>query len=191
MPAEQQALSSTQPRSCVCGGEARHEDHHLRPQLRPAGLSARLLERCRGGEVCGPALLFICTRKIEALTQVHDAIRTRNVLFHRAMGGVAGNLQKELTSMFASDHRRHAQLEPTVLEMDLAANSRWEPHTDRGGCDRAWAPSRLMATMSRAIRLTTYGMPPNSCGPARWRIARTHYPPCQTSPSRHRTESSS
>jgi glucosylceramidase len=23
-----------------------------------------------------------------------------------------------------------------VLEWNLAANSRWEPHTDRGGCDR-------------------------------------------------------
>jgi len=24
----------------------------------------------------------------------------------------------------------------TVLEWNLAANSKWEPHTDRGGCDR-------------------------------------------------------
>jgi glucosylceramidase len=51
--------------------------------------------------------------------------------------GAPGNLQEELTwqvrDLIIGAPRNWSR---TVLEWNLAANSRWEPHTDRGGCDR-------------------------------------------------------
>ena len=75
--------------------------------------------------------------KIEALTQVHDAHPDKNVYFTEQWVGAPSNLQKELTfhvrELIIGATRNWSR---TVLEWNLAANSRWQPHTDRGGCDR-------------------------------------------------------
>ena len=75
--------------------------------------------------------------KIEVLTAVHDAHPDKNVYFTEQWVGAPGNLPKELTrhvrDLIIGVTRNWSR---TVLEWNLAANSRWEPHTDRGGCDR-------------------------------------------------------
>ncbi|HEU0040659.1 MAG TPA: glycoside hydrolase family 30 beta sandwich domain-containing protein [Verrucomicrobiae bacterium] len=75
--------------------------------------------------------------KIEVLTTVHDAHPDKNLYFTEQWVGAPGNLQKELTvhvrELIIGATRNWSR---TVLEWNLAANSRWEPHTDRGGCDR-------------------------------------------------------
>jgi len=75
--------------------------------------------------------------KIDVLTTVHDAHPDKNLYFTEQWVGAPGNLQKELTvhvrELIIGATRNWSR---TVLEWNLAANSRWEPHTDRGGCDR-------------------------------------------------------
>lgn len=75
--------------------------------------------------------------KIEALTTVHDAHPDKHVYFTEQWVGAPGNLPKELTfhvrELIIGATRNWSRI---VLEWNLAANSRWEPHTDRGGCDR-------------------------------------------------------
>jgi glucosylceramidase len=73
--------------------------------------------------------------KIEALATVHNTHPNKNLYFTEQWVGAPGNLQKELTwhvrELIVGGTRNWSR---TVLEWNLAANSRWEPHTDRGGC---------------------------------------------------------
>ena len=75
--------------------------------------------------------------KIEALSTVHDAHPDKKIYFTEQWVGAPGNLRKELIfhvrELIIGATRNWSR---TVLEWNLAANSRWEPHTDRGGCDR-------------------------------------------------------
>ena len=75
--------------------------------------------------------------KIAALGTLHDAHPDKNLYFTEQWVGAPGNLQKELTfhvgELIIGATRNWSR---TVLEWNLAANSRWEPHTDRGGCNR-------------------------------------------------------
>ena len=75
--------------------------------------------------------------KIEVLTTVHDAHPDKNVYFTEQWVGAPGNLQRELTrhvrELIIGATRNWSR---TVLEWNLASDPRWEPHTDRGGCDR-------------------------------------------------------
>lgn len=75
--------------------------------------------------------------KIDALSKVHDAHPDKNIYFTEQWVGAPGNLPKELTfhvrELIIGATRNWSR---TVLEWNLAANSRWEPHTDRGGCTR-------------------------------------------------------
>jgi len=75
--------------------------------------------------------------KIDALAKVHDAHPDKNIYFTEQWVGAPGDLQKELPrhvrELIIGATRHWSR---TVLEWNLAANSRWEPHTDRGGCNR-------------------------------------------------------
>ena len=75
--------------------------------------------------------------KIDVLTKVHDAHPNKNIYFTEQWIGAPGNLQKDLTwhvrELIIGATRNWSR---TVLEWNLASNSRWEPHTDRGGCNR-------------------------------------------------------
>ena len=75
--------------------------------------------------------------RIEALTRVHEAHPDKHVYFTEQWVGAPGDLRKELTwhvrELIIGATRNWSR---TVLEWNLAADSRWEPHTDRGGCDR-------------------------------------------------------
>jgi len=75
--------------------------------------------------------------KIEALTKVHDAHPDKHIYFTEQWIGAPGNLSGDLPwhvrELIIGATRNWSRV---VLEWNLAANSRWEPHTDRGGCDR-------------------------------------------------------
>jgi glucosylceramidase len=75
--------------------------------------------------------------RIEALTAVHDAHPDKNLYFTEQWVGAPGNLRQELTwhvrELIIGATRNWSR---TVLEWNLASDPRWEPHTDRGGCDR-------------------------------------------------------
>ncbi len=75
--------------------------------------------------------------KIDALTTVHDAHPDKNLYFTEQWIGAPGNFRGDLNwhvrELIIGATRNWSR---TVLEWNLAANSRWEPHTDRGGCTR-------------------------------------------------------
>jgi glucosylceramidase len=75
--------------------------------------------------------------KIETLGKVHDAHPDKNIYFTEQWIGAPGNLRGDLAwhgrELIIGATRNWSR---TVLEWNLAANSKWEPHTDRGGCDR-------------------------------------------------------
>lgn len=75
--------------------------------------------------------------EIDALTKVHDAYPDKHVYFTEqwigAPGHLSGNLRWHIRELIIGATRNWSR---TVLEWNLAADSKWEPHTDRGGCDR-------------------------------------------------------
>lgn len=75
--------------------------------------------------------------EIEALTKVHDAYPDKHVYFTEQWIGAPGHLRSDLRwhvrELIIGATRNWSR---TVLEWNLAADSNWEPHTDRGGCDR-------------------------------------------------------
>jgi glucosylceramidase len=77
------------------------------------------------------------TGRIEALTKVHDAHPDKHVYFTEHWIGAPGNFRGDLTwhvrELIIGASRNWSR---TVLEWNLAADSRWRPHTDRGGCNR-------------------------------------------------------
>ncbi len=75
--------------------------------------------------------------KITALTQVHDAHPDKHVYFTEQWIGAPGNFRGDLTwhvrELIVGAPRNWSRI---VLEWNLASDPRWQPHTDRGGCDR-------------------------------------------------------
>jgi glucosylceramidase len=75
--------------------------------------------------------------KIEALTPLHDSFPDKNLYFTEQWVGAPGDFSKDIPEhvdkLIVGATRNWCK---TVIEWNLAANSKWEPHTDRGGCDR-------------------------------------------------------
>lgn len=75
--------------------------------------------------------------EINTLTKVHNARPDKHVYFTEQWIGAPGNLPGDLRwhvrELIIGATRNWSR---TVLEWNLAADSNWEPHTDRGGCDR-------------------------------------------------------
>jgi len=75
--------------------------------------------------------------KIEALTPLHDAFPDKNLYFTEQWVGAPGDFAKDIPEhvdkLIVGAMRNWCK---TVIEWNLAADSKWEPHTDRGGCDR-------------------------------------------------------
>ena len=74
---------------------------------------------------------------ISALSKVHEAYPSKNLYFTEQWVGAPGHLKKDL-----GEHIEDLIIGATrnwsrnVIEWNLASNTRYEPHTDRGGCDR-------------------------------------------------------
>jgi glucosylceramidase len=75
--------------------------------------------------------------RIEDIQQVHKAHPDRSLYFTEQWIGAPGDLRGDLawhvTEVLVGSTRNWCR---TVLEWNLAADPRNEPHTDRGGCDR-------------------------------------------------------
>jgi glucosylceramidase len=74
---------------------------------------------------------------IDTLSSVHDAFPDKNLYFTEQWVGAPGDLSKDLP-----EHIRKLIIGAvrnwckTVVEWNLASDPHWQPHTDRGGCDR-------------------------------------------------------
>ena len=75
--------------------------------------------------------------KIEALSLVHDSFPDKNLYFTEQWVGGPGNFSKDIPEhirkLIVGATRNWCK---TVIEWNLAADKAYEPHTDRGGCDR-------------------------------------------------------
>ncbi len=75
--------------------------------------------------------------KIEALSEVHNAHPDKHLYFTEQWVGGPGNYKKDIfehiQNLIIGASRNWSR---TVIEWNLAANSTYDPHTDRGGCDR-------------------------------------------------------
>jgi glucosylceramidase len=75
--------------------------------------------------------------KIDTLSQVHDAYPDKNLYFTEQWVGGPGNFRKDIPEhirkLIVGATRNWCK---TVIEWNLAADSLYLPHTDRGGCDR-------------------------------------------------------
>lgn len=74
--------------------------------------------------------------KVEALSSVHEAHPDKNLYFTEQWVGAPGNLAGDLAwhteQLIIGASRNWAK---TVLEWNLASDAKYEPHTDRGGCN--------------------------------------------------------
>lgn len=74
---------------------------------------------------------------VDAISKVHDVHPDKNLYFTEQWVGAPGDFEKELTwhteNLTIGAPRNWCK---TVLEWNLAADEKQDPHTDRGGCDR-------------------------------------------------------
>jgi glucosylceramidase len=74
---------------------------------------------------------------IDALSKVHDSFPDKNLYFTEQWVGAPGNFSKDIP-----EHIRKLIIGATrnwcrtVIEWNLASDPHYQPHTDRGGCDR-------------------------------------------------------
>lgn len=75
--------------------------------------------------------------KIDALSEVHNAYPDKNLYFTEQWIGAPGKLADDLSwhvkTLIIGGTRNWCR---TVLEWNMAADPKHNPHTDRGGCDR-------------------------------------------------------
>ncbi len=75
--------------------------------------------------------------KIETLSAVHDSFPDKNLYFTEQWVGGPGDFSKDIPEhireLIVGATRNWCK---TVIEWNLAADSVYQPHTDRGGCDR-------------------------------------------------------
>jgi glucosylceramidase len=75
--------------------------------------------------------------KIETLTDVHNAFPEKNLYFTEQWVGAPGNMAQDLlwhvNTLVIGATRNWCR---NVLEWNLAADTKYDPHTDRGGCDK-------------------------------------------------------
>lgn len=75
--------------------------------------------------------------RIDTLSSVHDSFPDKNLYFTEQWVGAPGNMLRDV-----DEHVRKLIIGATrnwcktVVEWNLASDSHYQPHTDRGGCDR-------------------------------------------------------
>ena len=127
--------------------------HHLGPALREAGLHTKIicydhnadrpdypltiLDDPQAAPYVDGSAFHLYRGTIEALTQVHTAHPEKNLYFTEQWVGAPGNLRGDLNwhvrQLIIGASRNWCR---TVIEWNLAASPTYQPHTDRGGCDR-------------------------------------------------------
>lgn len=96
-----------------------------------------ILEDAEAAKYADGSAFHLYGGKIEALAELHDKFPEKNLYFTEQWVGAPGNLTGDLPwhirTLIIGASRNWCK---TVLEWNLAANPKHEPHTDRGGCDR-------------------------------------------------------
>lgn len=91
----------------------------------------------RAAECVDGAAFHLYAGKIGALTPLHDSFPDKNLYFTEQWVGAPGNFAKDIpahiSKLIVGATRNWCK---NVIEWNLAANSKWEPHTDSGGCAR-------------------------------------------------------
>lgn len=76
---------------------------------------------------------------IDAMSKVHDAHPNRNLYFTEQWVGAPGNMKRDIgehiNKLIIGASRNWSR---NVIEWNLASDPQWQPHTDRGGCDRCF-----------------------------------------------------
>jgi glucosylceramidase len=126
---------------------------HLGPAFRAAGLATKIicydhnadrpdypiavLNDPRAKPFVDGSAFHLYAGRIEALSQVHEAHPDKNLYFTEQWIGAPGNLRRDLawhvSSLIIGATRNWCR---AVLEWNLASDPQYQPHTDRGGCDR-------------------------------------------------------
>jgi glucosylceramidase len=74
---------------------------------------------------------------IDAMSKVHDAHPDKHLYFTEQWVGAPGNMKRDIgehiSKLIIGASRNWSR---TVIEWNLASDPQWQPHTDRGGCDR-------------------------------------------------------
>lgn len=124
---------------------------HLGPKLRQAGLQTKvvvydhnadrpdypieILNDKEAREYVDGSAFHLYGGTIDALSKVHEAHPDKNIYFTEqwigAPGNLAGDLRWHVRELIIGATRHWSR---TVLEWNLAADAKQEPHTDRGGC---------------------------------------------------------
>jgi glucosylceramidase len=127
--------------------------NHLGPSFRSAKLDTRIilydhncdhpdyplaiLADAAARQYVDGSAFHLYAGRIEALSQVHDDYPGKNLYFAEQWIGGPGNFRQDLSwhvrSLIIGATRNWSR---TVLEWNLASNPKYEPHTDRGGCNR-------------------------------------------------------
>ncbi|MEH0153333.1 glycoside hydrolase family 30 beta sandwich domain-containing protein [Limibacter armeniacum] len=127
--------------------------NHLGPKIREAALSTKLIAYDHNADrpdypitilndeeanqyVDGSAF-HLYGGTIDALSEVHEAHPDKNIYFTEQWIGAPGNFSKDIRwhtrELIIGGTRNWSR---TVLEWNLAADSKLEPYTDRGGCNQ-------------------------------------------------------
>lgn len=126
---------------------------HLGPAFRSAGIMTKIilydhncdhpeypisiLDDAEAGQYVDGSAFHLYRGEIAALSKVHQAHPDKALYFTEQWMGAHSDPKKSL-----DEHIRDLVIGATrnwsrnVLEWNLAADSNYEPHTDRGGCDR-------------------------------------------------------
>ena len=126
---------------------------HLGPAFRAAGLPTRIvcydhnadrpdypltiLDDPRAAAFVDGSAFHLYRGTISALSQVHAAHPEKNLYFTEQWVGAPGNLRGDLNwhvhQLIIGASRNWCR---TVIEWNLSSDPAYQPHTDRGGCDR-------------------------------------------------------
>ncbi|MBS1661974.1 MAG: glucosylceramidase [Bacteroidetes bacterium] len=96
-----------------------------------------VLNDSEAGQYVDGSAFHLYAGKIDTLTSLHEKHPDKNLYFTEQWVGAPGNPTRDI-----AEHIRKLIVGATrnwcknVIEWNLAANSKWEPHTDRGGCNR-------------------------------------------------------
>jgi len=133
--------------------QAEFIQHHLGPAFREAGLSTKIicydhnadhpdypltiLDNPQVAQYVDGSAFHLYRGTIDALSSVHQAHPEKNLYFTEqwvgAPGGLQGNLNWHVKQLIIGATRNWCR---TVIEWNLSSDPAYQPHTDRGGCDR-------------------------------------------------------
>lgn len=133
--------------------EAEFIKHHLGPAIKEELLDTKIivydhncdrpdyplsiLKDAEANAYVDGSAFHLYAGRIDTLSAVHDSFPNKNLYFTEQWVGAPGNMLQDV-----DEHVRKLIIgatrnwSKTVVEWNLASDSHWEPHTDRGGCDR-------------------------------------------------------